>query len=85
MRVNLCHLGRGLTLQHFRYNTECGVLEELEPIDQNLRYDFNYQQTTILPKERLVLPVSQHDMVKLESWGLFLMLVCDKFSRPNTS
>ena len=50
--------GHGLTLQHFRYNEECGVLEELEPIDQNLRYDFNFQQTVILPKEHLVLPVS---------------------------
>jgi hypothetical protein len=36
--------GRGLNLQHLRYNSECGVYEELEPIERNLRYDFNYQQ-----------------------------------------
>ena len=30
-------------LQHFRPNEECGLLEELEPIDSNLKYDFNYQ------------------------------------------
>ena len=35
--------GSGLVLQHFRPNEECGVLEELEPIDSNLNYDFNYQ------------------------------------------
>ena len=50
--------GRGLTLQHFRMNSECGALEELEPIDQNLNYDFNFQQFTHLPKEHVVLPVS---------------------------
>ena len=27
----------------FRQNEECGVMEELEPIDSNLKYDFNYQ------------------------------------------
>ena len=35
--------GYGLVLQHFRQNEECGVLEELEPIDRNLKYDFDYQ------------------------------------------
>ena len=35
--------GHGLVLQHFRRNEECGVLEELEPVDINLKYDFNYQ------------------------------------------
>ena len=35
--------GHGLVLQHFRRNEECGVLEEFEPIDINLKYDFNYQ------------------------------------------
>ena len=38
-------------------NPECGVLEELPPIDVNLQYDFDYQQTVHLPAERLVLPV----------------------------
>ncbi len=33
-------------------------MEELEPIDQNLNYDFNFQQITLLPKEHLVLQVS---------------------------
>ena len=50
-------VGHGLTLQHFRMNPECGRLEELPPIDQNLQYDFNYQQTVHLPAERTVLPV----------------------------
>ena len=50
-------IGHGLKLQHFRMNPECGVLEELPPIDVNLQYDFDYQQTVHLPAERLVLPV----------------------------
>ena len=58
MQKTLLCAGRGLIVQHYRYNEECGVLEELEPIDQNMRYDFDYQQTTVLPKEHLVLPVS---------------------------
>ena len=44
---------------HFRQNEECGVLEELEPIDTNLKYDFNYQQINVLPRTVKVLPVSQ--------------------------
>lgn len=40
--LQLC-LGHGLVLQHFRQTDECGGLEELEPIDSNLKYDFNYQ------------------------------------------
>ena len=51
-------LGRGLTFQHFRVNEECGVLEELEPIDQNLNYDFNFQQYNHLTRDHVVLPVS---------------------------
>ena len=35
--------GHSLILQHFRDNKECGVTEELPPIDKNLKYDFNYQ------------------------------------------
>ena len=38
-------------------NPDCGVLEELQPIDINLQYDFNYQQATILPAEVTVMPV----------------------------
>ena len=52
-----CFIGHGLTVQHFRMNPECGRLEELPPIDQNLQYDFDFQQTVHLPTERTVLPV----------------------------
>ena len=50
--------GHGLTLQHIRYNSECNVYEELEPIDRNLNYDFNFQQINHLPREVTILPVS---------------------------
>ena len=50
--------GRALELQHLRWNTECGVYEELPPIDLNPNYDFNFQQHTHLPMEITVLPVS---------------------------
>ena len=36
-------LGYGLTVHHLRQNEQCGLLEELPPIDSNLKYDFNYQ------------------------------------------
>jgi hypothetical protein len=52
-------LGRALELQHLRWNSECGVYEELTPIDLNLNYDFDFQQTTYLPDEVTVLPVSK--------------------------
>ena len=45
--------------RHFRPNEDCGVLEELEPIDINLKYDFNYQQINILTETTKILPVSQ--------------------------
>ncbi len=35
--------GQGIVLQHFRKNEECDVVEELQPIEANLKYDFNYQ------------------------------------------
>jgi len=47
-----------MILQHYRFNTDCGVWEELEPIAQNLNYDFNYQQYVFLPEEHILLPVS---------------------------
>ena len=50
--------GSGLILQHIRYNSECGVYEELEPIEKNLAYDFNFQQTNHLPREIIIKPVS---------------------------
>ena len=52
------YAGHGLVVRHFRLNEECGVLEELEPIDENRKYDFNYQQATLLPREVQILPVS---------------------------
>ena len=52
------YVGHGLVVQHLRENKQCGVLEELEPIDENRRYDFNYQQFNYLNKEVQVLPVS---------------------------
>ena len=50
--------GSGLILQHIRYNSECGVYEELEPIEKNLAYDFNFQQANHLPREIIIKPVS---------------------------
>ena len=50
-------VGVGLNLQHLRYNSECDVYEELEPIDKNLKYDFNYQQTNHLTREVTIMPV----------------------------
>ena len=45
-------------LKILRRTQECGGgLQELKPIDQNLQYDFNYQQFTYLPQEIKVLPV----------------------------
>ena len=45
-------------MRQFRQNNDCDVLEELQPIDENRRYDFNFQQITHLPKEIKILPVS---------------------------
>ena len=50
--------GHGLSLQHIRYNSDCAVYEELETIDENLKYDFDYQQFTHLRHEVLVKQVS---------------------------
>ena len=49
--------GHGLTVQHIRYNSECDVYEELEPIDRNLKYDFNFQQINHLQREVIIKPV----------------------------
>ena len=35
--------GIEVTLNHHTTTNECGATEELEPIDKNLGYDFNYQ------------------------------------------
>ena len=50
--------GTGITLRHMRWNSTCGAYQELPPIDQNLQYDFNFQQITTLPYSVTVLPVS---------------------------
>ena len=45
------YLGAGLRLRHIRNGVE------LDPIDINLNYDFNYQQINYIPNVK-VLPVS---------------------------
>ncbi len=52
--------GVGLTVHHIRRSETCGDngWEELEPIHQNLQYDFNFQQTVHLPEIINVKPVS---------------------------
>ena len=58
-------LGRGVTLKILRPTQQCGGgLEELKPVDQNLQYDFNYQQFIYLPEEITVLPVSACECVQ---------------------
>ena len=52
------HAGRKVSLLHYRFNSDCNVWEELEPIDTNLNYDFDYQQLVHLPREHVVLKVS---------------------------
>lgn len=52
--------GSGLKLAHIS-DAQCNdgkSYQELEPIERNLYYDFNFQQATHLPKEIKVLPVS---------------------------
>ena len=50
--------GHGLTVEHIRYNSDCDVYEELEPIERNLKYDFNFQQINHLKSEVIIKPVS---------------------------
>ena len=47
-----------MTLRLIRNTEECDGLEEMRPIDQNLQYDFNFQQFTVLPNEITVRRVS---------------------------
>lgn len=51
-------VGSALTVQHLRYNSDCDGYEELAPIDENLMYDFDFQQITHLRNEVIVKPVS---------------------------
>ena len=57
--MKLIIIGHGLIIEHFRENEQCGVLEAMEPIDENRKYDFNYQQFTYLDKEVQVFPVKR--------------------------
>ncbi len=52
--------GSGVVLQHFRKNEECDVLEELPPIETNLKYDFNYQVYQLL---QVTLDYGMHSML----------------------
>ena len=53
-------IGVGLTLHHLRRTESCdNELEELKPLDQNLQYDFNFQQTNHLPEVINVKRVSK--------------------------
>lgn len=61
-----CHLnhvifiiGVSLILRHLRPDPSCGNgYRELKPLDQNLEYDFNFQEIKALPQTVKVLPVS---------------------------
>ena len=56
--ILLLQKGRAVTLRHLRMNSSCGGLQELPPVDQNMQYDFNFQQTNLLTHPVNVLPVS---------------------------
>ena len=52
-----------VTVHHLSKTQNCqngSGYEELQPIDQNLQYDFNYQQLNHLPKLINVLPVTYY-------------------------
>lgn len=59
--------GTGLTLHHIRTNQQCNLEEELEPVEQNLQYDFNYQQYNFLPKIINVQPVRMPDSIRIST------------------
>ena len=62
MLTFLACAGAGLTLQHLRATNTCpDGYEELKPIDENLMYDFNYQQVVHFSQEVKVIPVSRVD------------------------
>ena len=55
-------LGTKVELLHLRRSEQCRdgeQIEELKPIDKNLQYDFNFQQTIHID-EVIVKPVSGH-------------------------
>ena len=60
--VTLMFLGTKVELLHLRRTEQCRdgeQIEELKPIDKNLQYDFNFQQTIHID-EVIVKPVSRH-------------------------
>ena len=55
-------LGTKIELLHLRRSEQCRdgeQIEGLKPIDKNLQYDFNFQQTIHID-EVIVKPVSEH-------------------------
>ena len=53
--------GTGMTVKHFRKvnDTACNAVEELEPIDSNPSYDFDFQQLNHLQRRVHVKKVSK--------------------------
>ena len=39
-----------MTVKHYRQAADCDAVEELEPIDENQSYDFDFQQITHLKR-----------------------------------
>ena len=68
------YIGHGLIVQHFRENEQCGVLKEMKPIDENRKYDFNYQQFTYL----VTIKVYVYSMISTIFWlqGDTIQLKC---------
>ena len=58
------------------------MYEELEPIDENLKYDFDYQQVTHLRREVLVKPVSSHH---LDAISFIFLLILNRVTLFNSS
>lgn len=74
---HLPYLGRSVTLRLIRSTQRCGGKEELKPVDQNLQYDFNFQQFTVLPEEITVYPVISCSVVislRLMQYYYFVLL-----------
>lgn len=67
-------IGIGLSVYLVRANGD-GTYKEVEVIDRNLHYDFNYQQSTHLQKEILILPVSRKLFTSL------YLLLCTMYNR----
>ena len=62
-------LGTKVELLHLRRTEQCRdgeQIEELKPIDRNLQYDFNFQQTIYID-EVIVKPVSGHSDLEINA------------------